>query len=74
MNAYASSNDGFGRRFEDLIESAETEIRHAVAYVDQVIVPEARREAGGAARLLARHLERLADKLHPLDPHDGKVL
>jgi len=58
MNAYASSNDVFSRR--------------AVAYVDRVMVPEVRREAGGAARLLAVHLERLADRLHPLPERDGE--
>jgi hypothetical protein len=29
-----------------------------------------RREAGGAARVLAGHLERMADKLDPLHPSD----
>jgi hypothetical protein len=72
MNAYASSNPGFGRRLEDLMESAEAEIRQAVTYVDRVIVPEVRRETGIAARMLAGHLERLADRLHPLDDADGK--
>jgi hypothetical protein len=66
MNAYASSNEGFGRRLEDLMESVEAEIRQAVSYVDRVVVPEVRREAGGAARVLAGHLERLADRLDPL--------
>ena len=67
MNAYASPNDNFSRRVEEWMESAQAEIRHAVAYVDHVIVPEARREAGSAARILAGHLERLADRLHPLN-------
>jgi hypothetical protein len=71
MNAYASSNDGFGRRLEDLMESVEAEIRHAVSYVDRVVVPEVRRETGGAARVLAVQLERLADKLDPLHARDG---
>jgi len=72
MNAYASSQNGFGRRLEDWMENAEVEFRQAVSYVDRVIVPEVRREAGGAARMLAGHLERLADKLHPLDEANGK--
>jgi predicted GNAT superfamily acetyltransferase len=37
----------------------------AVGYVDRVVVPEVRREAGSAARLMAAHLERLADRLNP---------
>jgi len=72
MNAYASSNDVFSRRVEELMEGIEAEVRHAVAYVDRVMVPEVRREAGGAARLLAVHLERLADRLHPLPERDGE--
>jgi hypothetical protein len=74
MNAYASSNEGFGgfgRRFEDLMESVEAEIRQAVSYVDRVIVPEVRRETGGAARVLAVHLERFADRLDPLHARDA---
>ena len=73
MNAYASSNDGFGRRLEDLMESVEAEIRQAVSYVDRVVVPEVRRETGGAARVLAVHLERLADRLDPLHARDGEA-
>jgi hypothetical protein len=73
MNAYASSNEGFGRRLEDLLESVEAEIRQAVRYVDRVVVPEVRREAGGAARVLAGHLERLADRLDPLHARQGEA-
>jgi len=73
MNAYASPNDQsdrFGRRLEALLDSVEVEVRQAVEYIDRVIVPEVRREAGGASRVLARHLERLADRLHPLNDLD----
>lgn len=65
MNAYATSGESFGQRMESLWEHIEEEFHHAVGYVDRVIVPEARREAGSAARSLARHLERLADRLDP---------
>lgn len=74
MNAYASPNDQsdrFGRRLEALFESVEVEVRDAVAYIDRVIVPEVRREAANASRVLAGHLERLADRLHPFDNMDG---
>jgi hypothetical protein len=70
MNAYATSDSQFGRHLEDLIDSVHAEIRHAVTYTDRVIVPEVRREAGTAARLLAGHLERLADRLHPQPASD----
>ncbi len=78
MHAYASphdqndQSDRFGRRLEALFESIEIEAREAVAYIDQVIVPEVRREAGSAARVLAGHLERLADRLHPLDDSEQR--
>ncbi len=47
------------------MDSATDEARHAAAYVDTVIVPEVRREVAGAARTVAYHLERLAEKLDP---------
>jgi hypothetical protein len=75
MNAYASPNnqsDRFGPRLQALFDSIEVETREAVAYIDRVIVPEVRREAAGASRVLAGHLVRLADRLHPLDSmHDS---
>jgi hypothetical protein len=83
MNEYAQSNawsnDPFNgphygpyrSRVEAWFENAEAEIRHAVAYVDRVIVPEARRETAGAVRILARQLDKLADRLYPLDQTGG---
>jgi hypothetical protein len=65
MNAYASSPDDFSRRVEEFMDTVSTEVRHAAAYVDAVVIPEVRRESGSALRLLAGQLERLADKLHP---------
>ncbi|WP_263351188.1 hypothetical protein [Acidicapsa acidisoli] len=73
MNAYASpndQNDRFGPRLQALFDSIEVEAREAVAYIDRVIVPEVRREAAGASRVLAGHLVRFADRLHPLDNMD----
>ena len=72
MNAYATSDGRFGRAVEELMDSIQAEMRQAVDYVDRVVVPEVRRETGSAARFLAVHLERLADRLHPLDAHNGK--
>jgi len=72
-HAWSSESNGrFSSRVEEWMYNAETEIRQAVAYVDRVVVPEVRREAGGAARVLAGYLERLADKLHPVDEPGGK--
>jgi hypothetical protein len=68
MNAYAGPRTGFsdfGRSVDEWLDHAATEIRHAVNYVDRVIVPEVRHETGGALRTLAVHMERWADKLDP---------
>jgi hypothetical protein len=66
------NHEAFRRSMRDLLNAVEVEFRQTVAYVDKVIVPEVRRETGTAARVLARHLNRVADHLHPLDPQDGK--
>jgi len=65
MNAYASSANDFSRQIEEFMESVTAEVRHAVAYADAVVIPEVRRESGGALRTIATHLDRLADKLDP---------
>ena len=66
MPAYASPNYGSGRFsdcVEDLMDRASAEIRHAVGYIDAVVIPEVRRETAVGARALARYLDRLAEKL-----------
>ncbi len=68
MDASASTSERFSREFEDAMDTLGEELRQAVAYVEAVIVPQVRRESAGALRVLAGHLERLADKLDP----DGK--
>ena len=68
MYTYAGPRTGFsdfGRSVDAWVDRASAEIRHAVDYVDRVIVPEVRHEAGGAMRMVAMHLERWADKLDP---------
>jgi hypothetical protein len=65
MNAYASSAENFSRQFEEFMAGVSGEVRHAVHYVDAVIVPEIRRESGSALRTMAVHLDRWADKLDP---------
>jgi hypothetical protein len=72
MNGYSTSEDVFSRRLEMILDRVEAELGHATYYVDRVVVPEVRREAGSAARLLAGHLERLATKLNPNQEPGGK--
>ncbi len=75
MNAYAGSRytaGGFGRSFEEVMDTISGEVRQAVQYVDRVIVPEVRRECASGARITARWLDRVAEKLDPQDPATGQ--
>jgi hypothetical protein len=71
MQGYATPQDDFRRKAEQLIDRVEAEFKDVVGYVDRVVVPEVRRESGNAARLLAGHLDRLADRLHAADRKPG---
>ncbi len=71
MQEYATQQDEFRHRAKQFIDRVEAELHDAVGYVDRVVVPEVRREAGSAARLLAGHLERLADRLQAADRKPG---
>lgn len=62
-----------GRRFEEAIELIEMELRHAVAYLNDAVVPEVRRESISAMRTVADTLRNLADRMDkrangPKDP------
>ncbi len=52
---------GFGQRIEEAIELMEMELRHAVAYVNDAVVPQVRRESISAMRSVADTLHNLAD-------------
>jgi len=54
---------GFGRRIEEAMELIQMELRHAVAYVNDVVVPQVRRESITAMRSVADTLRNLADRL-----------
>lgn len=54
---------GVGRRLEEAIELIEMELRHAVAYVNDAIVPQVRRESISAMRNVADTLRNLADRM-----------
>lgn len=53
---------GLGQRIEEAIELIEMELRHAIAYVNDAVVPQVRRESIGAMRNLADTLRNLADR------------
>ncbi len=63
MNTYPPPGPGgVGRRIEEAIELIEMELRHAVAYVNDAVVPQVRRESISAMRALAETLQKLADR------------
>jgi hypothetical protein len=54
--------NAWGRRIEQAIELIEMELRHAVAYMNDAVVPQVRRESITAMRSLAETLRNLADR------------
>jgi hypothetical protein len=56
-------NAGVGRRIEEAVELIEMELRHAIAYVNDAIVPQVRSESISAMRTVADKLRNLADRL-----------
>jgi hypothetical protein len=53
---------GVGARIEEAIELIEMELRHAVAYVNDAVVPQVRKESITALRTVAGKLRELADR------------
>ena len=58
-----SAAGGFGRRIEEAVELIEMELRHAIAYVNDAVVPQVRRESITAMRSLSETLRNLADRI-----------
>jgi hypothetical protein len=55
-----------GRRIEEAVELIEMELRHAIAYVNDAVVPQVRRESISTMRKMADTLRNLADRMdHP---------
>jgi hypothetical protein len=76
MSAYPPSgpeSDGLSRRIEEAVELIGMELRHTIAYVNDAVVPQVRRESISAIRTMADTLRNLADNLdqkqQPKDPH-----
>lgn len=53
---------GVGQRIEEAIELIEMELRHAIAYVNDAVIPQVRKESISAMRAAADTLRRLADR------------
>jgi len=59
---------GAGARIEEAIELIEMELRHAIAYVNDAVVPQVRKESITALRTVAGKLRDLADRF---EQHGG---
>ena len=53
---------GVGARIEEAVELIEMELRHAVAYVNDAVVPQVRKESITALRTVAGLLRDLSDR------------
>jgi hypothetical protein len=52
-----------GRRIEEAIELIEMELRHAVAYLNDAVIPQVRKESISAMRTVSETLRDLADRM-----------
>jgi hypothetical protein len=52
-----------GHRLEEAIELIEMELRHAVAYVNDAVIPQVRAESISAMRKVSDTLRSLADRM-----------
>ncbi|HUA98872.1 MAG TPA: hypothetical protein VMA34_11145 [Terracidiphilus sp.] len=57
-----SGPSGVGRRIEEAIDLIEMELRGAVMYINDAIVPQIRRESISTMRTLSDTLRKLADR------------
>jgi hypothetical protein len=67
MSGYPPPNPGagaggVGQRLEEAIELIEMELRHVIAYVNDAVIPQVRKESIGAMRKAADTLYNLADR------------
>ncbi len=53
---------GIGHRIEEAVELIEMELRNAIAYVNDAVIPQVRRESISAMRTAADTLRTLADR------------
>lgn len=52
-----------GQRLDEAIELIEMELRHAIAYVNDAVVPQVRSESITAMRKISDKLRNLADRM-----------
>jgi len=51
-----------GQRIDEALELIQMELRHAISYVNDAVIPQVRRESIGAMRMAAETLRNLADR------------
>lgn len=54
---------GWERRLDEVATQAEAEVRRAITYLNDEVVPEVRRDGARAMQGLATELRKLADRL-----------
>lgn len=59
---YGPGPGGVGSRIEEAVELIEMELRHAIAYVNDEVVPQVRKESITALRTVSEKLRELADR------------
>jgi len=59
---YGPGSGGVGSRIEEAMELIEMEMRHAIAYVNDAVVPQVRKESITAMRTVSDKLRELADR------------
>jgi hypothetical protein len=57
-----------GQRLDEALELIQMELRHAIAYVNDAVVPQVRRESISAMRSVADTLRSLADRIDRSSP------
>ena len=60
MSAYPPPRPG--SRLDEAIELIELELRHAVSYMNEAVVPQVRQESVQALRTISDKLRELADR------------
>jgi hypothetical protein len=67
-----SSGPGVSHRIEEAMELIEMELRHAIEYVNDAVIPQVRTESISAMRKVSDTLRNLADRMdqaqHPRGP------
>lgn len=60
-----------GQRIDEALELIELELRHAIAYVNDAVIPQVRSESIAAMRKVSQTLNNLADRIDHMDQRKG---